>query len=436
MHSRPLPSSIELERQVISASLIDRETCAYVCGALAPDDFHHVAHGAIFSTLKHVAEQYAYDIDALIVRESLNKQPLRELLDDISLVGTIPTVRNAEAACTRLRQLRDVRKVIVAAGELYAAAMTSSDAQTDPGAFLDQASQSLTKALQERTTGVSVGSSSLAEVAGEIAYDVLHPEQIVDDSIPFALDSINRIADQLERGGLYILAGRPGQGKSVYGWQCAMHAAALGKASVFYPFEMKARQLAERAIAGMIAINGRAMKRRNLPAMSDRDRARVLQACTSMEHTRIQIANCMGWSIEKTLLHARRMYMQGELDLMVVDYLQLMSSEDRSLKSKNELIGSISWRLKQFAGELNIPVLALSQLNRDAESSDGPPSLRHLRDSGSLEQDADGVMFLHPDEESGLTCATVAKNRSGQVGCVNVRFEREYLRFVDLEQPL
>jgi replicative DNA helicase len=435
-YSQPLPMSLDLERHILCAAFSagDPELCALVIDSARPDDFYSQGHRVIFETLARLGLEHEYHVDTVMLRAAL-KPPFRECFDEVwQAATTFFTPQSIEAACQRLRALHDARRIVEAGVRICGMAL-SPDIAADPNSFLDEMTVLLNKAVQERSTVAK--SRSIAEVAAEIVEQLMvPPEEYVDDSIPLALDSVDTLVGGLEPGCVYIMAARPGQGKSAYAMQCALRAAAAGKHCLFFAFEMKDRELVARVVAGMAGVNNRLLKRRNIAAMSPADRARIIRACSQTLDLTVQIPDCMGWSIEKLCRHARREKMIGKCDLLVVDYLQLVGSEAKH-NSREELITASSRKLKQLAGELNIPVIALSQLSREVESRDGKPQLSDLRFSGAIEEDADVVMFLHKSEEdANLTEFIVGKNRSGEQGMTVARFERSQTRFVDLEDQV
>lgn len=251
------------------------------------------------------------------------------------------------------------------------------------------------------------------------------------------LGDVDKFLDGLCPGRLYVLAGRPGTGKSVFGLQALRAAIAAGKRAVLFTLEMPASEVIHRLLASEIPLP---LDRLQAARLADTDWSDLLATSGRLAPQSLYLDDSSQLSIADLQARARRLHRRAPLDLIVVDYLGLMDGEPGSKQNRTMEVGTISRGLKQLAKELSLPVLALSQLNRTLEQrGDKRPILSDLRESGSIEQDADVVMFVYRDDlhnpdspDAGCAELLIRKNRLGRTGMIPVRFDGEHCRFQNL----
>ena len=399
---------------------------------LLPGDFYTEAtrtvHGAI--TRLHRAAGQSFDLLTL----GSSSRPAAEFIDSHEL--QVMPIEQYEGALDRLRQLAEAREMARCFAELYVSG-TSGSASTDPGEFLQNASQRLTAALEARRT--KVRARTYGEVMRPIVETLVsgqaYTPRLVAPSGLRALDQ-RMVWRGFASGELTVVIGRPGMGKTTFGMHVARHNAVAGLHTVVFSFETSDEDL------GLTVLTQEA----GLPLskltgqVAPEDAARAAKHFGLTESIPLHIVDRAGLKFEDFVLECRAMKRRGTLDLIVVDYLQKLRMRQR-YNARHEEIGDIASGLKQLARELDVPIVALAQPNREADKrADKRPTMADIGQSGQIEQDADRIIGLYREcqydanADKSAAEALLLKNRKGVVGMVRLRFEGATGTFSDWGQ--
>lgn len=433
------PQNIDAEMSLLGAVLIDEEALADVTEHVTPRDFYDKRHAAIFGGMVRLFERHK-PVDLLTLTDELKK---KDELDAIGgsaylteLTNYVPTAAHAEAYAEMVSQKAVRRRLIKASSEI---SELGFDEEYDVQELLGKAEAEL----------FSVSDQSLKQ-------DLTHIETILTDSFD-RMEELHRnkgairgvrtgyrdldgMTAGLQRSDLIILAARPAMGKTTLVTNLAYNVATANKQSVlFFSLEMSKEQLVDRMLADASGVDAWNIRTGNL---SDDDFSKLSEAMGEMAEAPIFIDDKPGLSVLEMRTKARRAAHDAPLGLIIVDYLQLMQGSSKTEGNRVQEVSEISRGLKLIAREMNVPVIALSQLSRSVESRTPQiPQLSDLRESGSIEQDADIVMFIYREayynpetERENITDLIIAKHRNGPVGKVELYFHPERLRFMSLDK--
>ena len=429
------PQAVEAEQSVLGSILIDADAILKVGDFLRPVDFYRAQHADIYEAMLALHGQRE-PIDLVTLGDELRR---RDKLDPVggpgylsSLMNTVPTAVHAEHYGRIVERKAVLRNLIGAAGKIAAVGYEEAN---DAEVAIDRAESILFEISQRRTDG---GFEALSILLGQ-AYDRLeylheHRGQIL--GVPTGLSQLDALLGGLQPSDLIVLAARPSVGKTSMALNIAQHAAVREKKRVaVFSLEMSKEQLALRLLSAETGINPRPLQ---TGFVDETDWSKIAMVMNDMATATMWIDDSPALSVMELRTKARRLEAeQRGLDLVVVDYLQLMQAST-SNKDSNRVqeVSEISRGLKQLARELKVPVLALSQLSRGVEQrGTAEPRLSDLRESGSIEQDSDVVIFLYrdgeqnPDSEVELIKAKVAKHRNGPIGEVPLQFRKSNTRF-------
>lgn len=433
--ARPtIPHAPAIERRVLASCLVEPESLQEALQSLRSDDFYLAANRKVFETLLRLSKQPGATQDPALVRHACGTDEgtlvaLDEATFDTSWFGA-----DVGAACAYLRDLSAARRLHEAAMKTAAAALECSD---DPTTYLDKATEQLVSAIQSRQSSTKL--STINEVMQRVIARMTNADNAGENFVSTGFQAVdNVLGGGWERGRMYVPAGRPGMGKTAFMMQCVANAAFKGKRCAVFSIEMPEELLGKRLLATATRLNSRWMK----PGSLRRDQTdAALKMAERLADLPIVFPDSASISIEELIRTCRRMSVDGGLDLVAVDYLQLITTTAKS-DSREQEVSSISRQLKRMARSLNIPVIALSQLSRKVEDrTDKRPQLNDLRESGAIEQDADAILFLfRPDyyqrdgkNHNGECEIIVAKNRDGETGFVSLKFDPEFTHFSDPE---
>ncbi len=380
-------------------------------------------------------------VDTVTLRERLSTAgKLQRVGGDeylLALTDTIPTVANIEAHAKIVLEKAVVRRVIHACHE------TSARGYGDYGSmeeYLDEAERSMFEVAKERLkSGYEHINEVVLRTFEEITAAAERKEHIT--GLPTGFRHLDWYTAGFHPGDLVICAGRPGMGKTAFAMNIAIHACRARQATVaVFSLEMPKEQLARRLLCSEAGVDGNKLRTGRL---TRDDWAPLTRAAGELSELPVWMDDTPALTLMELRAKARRLKSDKGLELIVVDYLQLMRSGTRS-ESREQEISEISRSLKGLAKELSLPVLALSQLNRGVESrgnKDKRPQLSDLRESGAIEQDADTILFIYRDEvynpestDKGIAEIIIGKQRAGPTGIVKCLFRREYTRFENLDQ--
>jgi replicative DNA helicase len=432
---RPLPSSEEGERIILGAILLDNALIAQAIEQLKTDDFYSPRHRRIFEAMMALFEG-ARLIDPILIGEELKKEGVLES------IGGIATITNLTYGLPHFSDLKDyikvvkdksiLRNLIRVCNEVTSEALSEED---DAENILDHAERRIFALADEKTRQ---GFSAIAPIAEDVMRKVeeyANRETHALTGLATGFRDLDEKTSGLQRNDLIIVAARPSMGKTALCLTLAQNAAIQEKAVVaVFSLEMSKEQLVMR----MLSSEARVDAHRFRTGYLTRDEwGRLAESIQVLSDTKLFIDDSPGISVLQMRAKARRLKAeQKSLDLIVVDYLQLMSGSKRT-ESRQQEVSQISRELKSLAKELNVPVVALSQLSRAPEARNPPrPMMSDLRESGSIEQDADVVAFIYredyykpDDENAGVAEIILAKQRNGPIGTVKLAFLKEFTRF-------
>lgn len=422
---RMLPNNISAEGSVLSAMLIDQSCIALALDLLDESDFYRKAHKLIFSAAESMFREDRH-IDAITILDELKRT---DKLDAVGGVEYIQDIIDAMVSSASMRHHAEVvvecskrRKLIMAGWYISEMAFTSTDNSDDMIGKADAQIQSISNNVVEDST---IGSA------------IMQAYQLMDDSgkstgCGTGYYSVDSLFGNFRPGQLVILGARPKMGKTAFALEIAKHACRDGMRVAFFSLEMSKEELVLRMLAQLTSAT-----MDDLFVTNEYDASEVGTGIQVLEQMQLYIDDTAGMSPNR--IKSRSMQIQklhGKIDLIIIDYLQLMKS-DTYYRSRYEEITSISRECKVLAKKLKTPVLALAQLNRELENrEDKRPRLSDLRDSGSLEQDADKVYFIYRDEvynepsdHPGTAEIICRKNRNGQDGIASLHWDGSHIRF-------
>lgn len=444
---RVQPQASSLEEAVLGAVMLDKDALSIILDILRAESFYVDAHQLVFKAMLRLFEK-SHPIDLLTVMEELKKSGDLEAVGGpaylAELTNRVASAANIEYHARIIAQKYIQRELITTSTKVIRDAFEDT---TDVFQLLDDAEQGLFAIAQQN---MSRGYESISTLASKTLKQL---EELKDKEdgltgVPTGFTDLDRLTSGLQKSDLIILAARPGMGKTSFTLSLAKNAAAeFDKPVAFFSLEMSSLQLAQRIISMEAEISG--MKMRN-GQLEEYEWQQLHTAIERIGEAPIFIDDTPGINIFELRAKCRRLKMQHDIQLIIIDYLQLMSGGgDNQRGNREQEVSAISRALKGLAKELEVPVIALSQLSRAVEVRGGTkrPQLSDLRESGSIEQDADMVAFIYrpeyyqimEDEEGqslkGVAEIIVAKNRHGELRDVRMRFTAEYARFSDLGDP-
>lgn len=434
------PQNIEAEQSVLGALLLDKDAIVRVADLITPDDFYRDDHKTIYLAMLSLFEK-RMPIDLVTLSDELeSKNKLEEVGGATyltTLVNAVPTASHVVHYAEIIQQKATLRRLISAAGKIGELGFHEDG---DMSTVLDIAEQSLFAVSQKYLKQNFIAIKDvLADTFERI--DEMHRNKGVLRGVPTGFRDLDGLLSGLQDSDLIIIAARPSMGKTAIVTNIAAHAAIKEKRSVgFFSLEMGRDQLAERMISLESGVDSWKIRTGNL---TDEDFPKIGYAMGTLSEASLYIDDTPSLNVMEIRSKCRRLQMEHGLDLVVVDYLQLMQGRLQGGENNRvQEIGEISRSLKTLARELSVPVVALSQLSRAVESRpDKRPMLSDLRESGSIEQDADIVMFIYRDdyyhkdsERKGITELLVRKHRNGPIGDVELMFIPEQTRFRSVDR--
>ena len=430
------PHNSDAERSVLGAALLSQDALYEVIEVVRPGDFYDPNHKEIFTVICDLSRRNA-PVDALTVSEELDKRGSLSIVGGrayvAGLASTTPTTANAAEYAKIVAEKASTRRLIEMADDIVA---KGYDKSMEAGQLLDYAENGIFEISQASQKGAYV---PLKDVLLSNIDAIDKASKLKDGltGITTGFRDLDAKTSGLQKSDLIILAARPAMGKTAFALSLALNAAVKGGASVMvFSMEMSKEQLGQRLLAMESKVE---MQKLKTGRLERRDWDDVNIALADLSRAEIYIDDNAGISIMEMKSKCRRLKAENKLDLIVIDYLQLMNPEGKSLDSRTQEISVISRNLKLLARELDCPVIVLSQLSRNPETrTDHRPMLSDLRDSGSIEQDADIVIFLYRDEyynedtdAPGECEVIIAKQRSGPTGTVKVAWLDKITKFVD-----
>ena len=431
------PQNIEAEQSVLGAVMIDPGAIAKISDLLQTDDFYREAHRLIFRAAMSLFER-GEGIDFITVTDALNRDEALERVGGISYVTSlangIPTAANIVYHAKIVQEKSLLRKLIHAATDIAA---MGYDENEEVEKVLDQAEQ---KILEVSTKKLGQDFQPIKEIifATLARIDEMHAAKGGITGISTGFANLDKITGGLQRSDLILIAARPSMGKTAFVLNLAQHMATRDKKSVaIFSLEMPGEQLAMRMLCSEGLLDSQKFRTGD---MGPDEWKKLIDAADRLSGSPIIIDDTANISAIELRNKARRISKEHGLDCLIIDYLQLMDGGAHSrIDNRQQQISDISRSLKALARELRVPVIALSQLSRGPETrTSRRPMLSDLRESGSLEQDADLVAFLYRDdyynpesEKKNITELIIAKHRNGPTDTVELYFHKNYTRFTD-----
>jgi replicative DNA helicase len=434
------PYNIEAEESVLGSMMISKEAIIAVLELLGEEDFYRDTNSTVFRSIKELFAS-GEPVDVITVSDYLKK---RDLLDDIggstyihSLINSIPLAANAEYYAKIVKHNSILRKLIYAATEIAA---MGYEVPEDLYSTVDRSQQLIFSIYQElnsdrKSSKFSLIKDVLSEVYEEVAS--LYDKKAKITGISTGFTDLDKITSGLQNSDLVIIASRPGMGKTSFALGVARNAAMIEKIPVaVFSLEMSKDQIAQRLMCSESRIDLHRLRSGNL---RDDEWVKLAGAIENLAECKIYIDDAAFLTIMDLRSRARMLVSSYGIKLLIVDYLQLLQSGVNYKENRVLEVTEISRNLKSIAKELNIPVIAISQLSREVEKRERKkPVLADLRESGAIEQDADLVMFIYREDyydkevkDQVFTEINIAKHRNGPTGVVKLKFLEEYTLFVN-----
>jgi len=440
---RTLPHNLEAEKSVLGAILVNNEAFNHAAELIDGRDFFRDAHRRIFDKMVALSER-GDAIDLVTLKEELARMGELEAVGGpayvASLADGVPRSANVEHYARIVKEKSTLRSLIFSANKILANAYQAED---DPDVILDGAEKAIFEIAEDR---VRAGFTPLRDLVQSsfATIEKLQQHKGMVTGVPTGFVDLDEMTSGLQPSDLVLVAARPSMGKTSFVLNIAQHVGIHTDMTVgFFSLEMSKEQLFMRMLTGEARIDAHRFRSGYL---NEKDYGRLSHALGTLAEARVYIDDTASIGVLEMRAKARRLQAEHGLNLLIIDYIQLMQGRGR-FESRQAELASISRSLKGLAKELQVPVVALSQLSRAPETrSDHRPQLSDLRESGALEQDADVVMFIYRDEQyrdadgqpnqdsEGVAEIIIGKQRNGPVGTVKLAFIKEHTRFENLAQ--
>ena len=430
------PQNLEAEQAVLGSMLLEADALSSAAELLEADVFYKDAHRKIFSSILALYKRNV-SVDLVTLTDELRKA---DRLDDVggatylaTLTSIVPTAANVDHYCRIVREKFVLRALITAGTRIVGECYEEAD---QPELLLDKAEQRIFEIASKKLRQEAMSMKELIKGSIE-TIDLLYQRKGTLTGIPTGFERLDELLAGLQPSDLIIVAGRPAMGKSSFALSLAEHAGLRVKTPVaIFSLEMSKEQLSQRMLCSHARINAHNVR---TGMLSTSDWPKLTQAAGKLSEAPIFIDDTAGVTILELRAKARRLKARHGISLLILDYLQLMQEPSRS-ENRQQEISMISRSLKALARELNIPIIAVSQLSRAPERRESyRPRLSDLRESGAIEQDADVVLMLfredyyNPTEENrGTAEVIIGKQRNGPTDTVKLAFVKEYTRFENL----
>ena len=441
-----MPHNIEAEQAVLGCILIDVQAQADILGIMKEEDFYTQAHRDIYLSMLKIYQK-SIPVDFVTILDQLDKDKILDKVGGIDYITTltnvVPSAVNFKYYCDIVKADSTRRKLIESGQKIIQDAYENEDKdkslQFAEKEIFDIAEKQERSALEH----VGVPNGAIKHVIDK--FDAIAKDPTSLKGIPTGFKEFDRVTNGLQNSDLILLAARPGVGKTSFAMNIIVHAATtLGKKCAVFSLEMSKEQLIQRAICSLAKVS---MAKALNGSMDAEEWKRIWSATKKLEQSGLYVDDSSLTTPADILTKCRRLKAKENIDLIMIDYIQLMSSgsNKKDMNRQNE-VSDISRNLKITAKELNVPIIVLSQLSRsvEARSENGHrPMLSDLRDSGAIEQDADIVLFLYnpekyndvaQEDEPGTVELIIAKHRNGSTGKVKLRWIGEYTTFVNPDE--
>lgn len=433
------PQNIEAEQAVLGAIFLEPSSLTLASEILLPEDFYRAAHQKIFGVMLNLSDQ-GKAVDVVTVTEELASAKLLEDIGGVSylteLASSVPTAANIEYYAKIVEEKSLLRRLIRTATSI---AQDGYQREDEIDVLLDDAEKRIMEVSGRKNAG---NFHNIRDVLVR-TYDhieMLHSRVGDITGLATGFVELDKMTAGFQRNDLIIVGARPSVGKTAFALNIAQNVATkTGENVAIFSLEMGAEQLVMRMLCAEGNIDSQRLRTGSL---TDEDWGKLTMAMGSLSNAGIFIDDTPGVRVQDIRSKCRRLKQEGGLGMVIIDYLQLILGSGRSGENRQQEVSEISRSLKQLARELEIPVIALSQLSRGVEQrQDKRPMMSDIRESGSIEQDADIVAFLYRDdyydkesENKNIIEIIIAKQRNGPTGTVSLAFVKEYNKFVNLER--
>lgn len=432
------PQNLEAEQSVLGSMLLDKEAIPAVTEILKSEDFYREDHREIFEAVLDLFAK-AEPVDLITVSEQLK---LRGNLDNVggleyltNIATSVPTTANVRHYAKIVEEKSILRSLIRVSNEI---SNISYDASEEVAVVLDRAEKGIFDILQKRNLK---GFAHIKDVLVDafMKLEELYNSKGAVTGIPTGFNDLDLKTSGLQNSDLILIAARPAMGKTAFALNIAQYAAVHAHVPVaVFSLEMAKEQLVNRMLCSEAMVDSQKMRTGKL---EDQDLQKLARALGPLSESQVYIDDTPGTSMMEIRAKCRRLKLEKNLGLIIIDYLQLMQGKGKT-ENRQQEISEISRSLKILAKEINVPVITLSQLSRAPEArADHRPMLSDLRESGAIEQDADLVMFLYRDdyynpdtEKKNIAEVIIAKHRSGSTGTVELVWLGQYTKFGNLEK--
>lgn len=432
------PQNLEAEQAVLGALMLDPESGSSVFEILQPEDFYRDNHRLIFSAIQALFEK-GDPIDLVSVAETLRQQGRLEQVGGITTISeiarSVPSAVNVDYYAKLVTEKALLRQLIRASNSILERGYEPGEEARN---LLEEAEKLILELSRRRVKdGFSIIRDVLLETFEKIEYLYSHKGNLT--GVPTFFTELDRMTSGWQPSDLVIIAARPSMGKTAIVLNMAQNAAVRANVPVaIFSLEMSKEQLVQRMLCGEAMVDQQRVRTGDL---LDADWPKLTRAVGPLSDAPIFIDDTVGISLAELRSKARRLKMEHNLGMIVIDYLQLLSVGKKT-ESRQQEVAQISRTLKGLARELKVPVIALSQLNRGVEQrQDKRPIMSDLLESGAIEADADVISFIYRDEyyhseseKKGIAELIIAKHRNGPVGTVELGFLKEFTKFVNLDR--
>lgn len=435
------PQNVEAEQSVLGSLMIDKNAIIKIADLISPEDFYKDTHAKIFEAMLYLYESHE-PIDLLSISNRLKETGHLEQVGGnsylASLANTVPTAANIVHYAKIVEKKAILRKLIDNASQIV---VNAYDEKNEVEDVLDEAERKIFAVSQKHIRQDFTSVKPILEEAFD-RIDELSKNKGKLRGVPTGFRDLDKILSGLQESNLIILGARPSMGKSSFVMDIARQAAVQAKVPVgIFSLEMSKGELIDRLICSQARVDLWKMRTGNLSSSGENDDfSRIGHAIGVLSEAPIFIDDTAGLNVMEMRTMARRLQSEHGLGLIIIDYLQLIEGRS-NVENRVQVVSEISRSLKGLARELRIPIIALSQLSRGVESrEDQKPKLSDLRESGSIEQDADVVMFIYREdfakknaEKTGIANIIIAKHRNGPIGEIELYFKQEYTSFQDMD---
>lgn len=435
---RIMPNSLEAEQSVVGSMIMDKDAIVTAMEMLLKEDFYHQQYGIIFDSM---VELYSagQPVDLVTLQNKLKERDVPQEVSSLAFVGellrAVPTSANIKYYCNIVKENSMKRKLIRVTEDIENECYAGRESLES---IFDKTEHDVFALLSSRSGGDFVPISQVVMNALEKIERASKQSGTVT-GIPTGFIDLDYRTAGMQPSDLILIAARPSMGKTAFVLNIAQYVAFHeNKACAIFSLEMSKEQLVNRLFSLEARVDAQVLRTGNL---SDADWEKLVEGAGIIAGSKLIIDDTPGISISELRSKCRKYKLEVGLDIIIIDYLQLMSGSGRNSDSRQQEISDISRSLKALARELNVPVVALSQLSRAVEQRpDHRPMLSDLRESGAIEQDADVVMFIYRDDYynkdtdlKGISEIIIAKQRNGPIGTINLAWLPEYTKFANLE---